>query len=146
MNVESAPAPSRVHGRHTPAAMSAGPTPVTPVQNNAINAQGIAMQKEPKTPPANRLPALNALAGPAAPQLAFSKLAMESSDDIAEIDIPLATVSRKREAAEALQKATENAVASKPPLKRLVRSFWHCTLQSVLMRSRELPHVRPTNA
>ena len=81
------------------------------------------MQKGPKTPPADRLSALNPVAGPAAPQLAFGKLAMESSDDIAEIEIPLATVSRKREAAEARQKAAESAATSKPPLKRLVRPF-----------------------
>lgn len=119
MNVESTPAPSRAPGRSMPAVMPAGPLSVT-VQNRNVGDQGNAMLTGPKTPPANRLSALNPIAGLALPQPVFSRLAMESSDEIAEIEIPLATISRKREAVEANQKAAESAITSKPQPKRLV--------------------------
>ena len=121
--MDSTPVPSHAPGRSGPATVPAGATLVTPVQSKTINDQGNVVQKGPKTPLANRLPALDPAVGPVVPQLAFSKLAMESSDDIAEIAVPLASVSRKREAAEARQKVAESTAASKPPLKRLVCRF-----------------------
>lgn len=121
--MESTPATSRAPARSIPAAMLAGPATVTPVPNGNFSDQGNAVLKGLKTPPANRIFALNPAASSAVLQPAFSKLAMESSDDIAEIEIPLATVSRKREAAEASQKAAASANTSKPPPKRLVCPF-----------------------
>ncbi|KZT74344.1 hypothetical protein DAEQUDRAFT_660525 [Daedalea quercina L-15889] len=116
---KSTPVPSSLPGRTIPI-MPTALVQVTPVQGEIIGEQGKAMQTGLKTPSAYRPPAPELAAGPSGNQVAFSTLAMDSSDEIAEFDVPLATVLRKRDVIESPPRAADNVAASKPPLKRLV--------------------------
>ncbi|KAH9938195.1 uncharacterized protein B0H18DRAFT_1112374 [Fomitopsis serialis] len=118
VTAKSTPAPSRVPIRPI-LAVSTGPLQVTPVQVKDINEQGKSATKAPKTPAANRIPALDPIGHSAPAKPAFGRLAMASSDEIAEFDVPLATVLRKRDTIESPRRSAESVTVSKPPLKRL---------------------------
>ncbi|TFY56360.1 hypothetical protein EVJ58_g7693 [Rhodofomes roseus] len=117
---KSTPATSRVPVRPVPAlsAVPVAPLQVTPVQGQNLTEQGRSVQRAPKTPPTHRLPALDPL-GHAVVKPAFGRLALDSSDELPEVEVPLATVLRKRDAMDSPSRATESVTMSKPPSKRL---------------------------